>query len=428
MESILSQAFLEQTLRELFRFSFETAPLWLPVSLGMIFFKLWNEYKRSAYLEKQHYILLEIKVPKDVEKSPLAMEVVLSALYLTFGESTWFDRIFLGKIRAEFSLEIVSLEGNIHFFIRTREGFRGIIESQIYSQYPTAEIYEVPDYTPAVPYRKEGSDWNLFGVEFKLKKPDPYPIKTYIDYELDKDQFEVKKVDPLTAMLEFMGSVGKGEQVWFQILVRANKGKGDPTTPWRERDWQSESKKLILEIIEKAKERAGPAPEGLDESEPDRRFSPLTEGERNAIKAIERNVSKLGFDCGIRMLYVARKNAFNGRNISGLFGALRQYNTNDLNGFANLRYTQVDYPWQEYIDFGQKPISLGGNRVAWLKWALFDSYRRRSWFFSPYERKPFVLNTEELATIFHFPGRVAETPTFPRIESKKSEPPPNLPV
>jgi hypothetical protein len=46
----------------------------------------------------------------------------------------------------------------------------------------------------------------------------------------------------------------------------------------------------------------------------------------------------------------------------------------------------------------------------------------------PYQRTPFVLNTEELATIYHFPGRVAETPTFGRIEAKKGEPPSNLPI
>jgi hypothetical protein len=39
-----------------------------------------------------------------------------------------------------------------------------------------------------------------------------------------------------------------------------------------------------------------------------------------------------------------------------------------------------------------------------------------------------VLNTEELATIYHFPGMVAAAPTIERIEAKKVEPPPNLPM
>jgi hypothetical protein len=46
----------------------------------------------------------------------------------------------------------------------------------------------------------------------------------------------------------------------------------------------------------------------------------------------------------------------------------------------------------------------------------------------PFKSPHFVLNTEELATMFHFPGGVAATPTFNRIESRKAEAPTNLPV
>jgi hypothetical protein len=61
---------------------------------------------------------------------------------------------------------------------------------------------------------------------------------------------------------------------------------------------------------------------------------------------------------------------------------------------------------------------------------MVEAYRSRSYFYMNWfsGRLPFVLNTEELATIFHFPGRVAETPTFGRIEARKSEAPPNLPI
>jgi hypothetical protein len=55
----------------------------------------------------------------------------------------------------------------------------------------------------------------------------------------------------------------------------------------------------------------------------------------------------------------------------------------------------------------------------------------RSYFFPPYRNygcDPFILSTEELATIFHFPGNVSATPSLPKIASKKSEPPINLPI
>ena len=39
-----------------------------------------------------------------------------------------------------------------------------------------------------------------------------------------------------------------------------------------------------------------------------------------------------------------------------------------------------------------------------------------------------VLNTEELATLWHFPGQILKVPTFERIESKEASPPTNLPT
>jgi hypothetical protein len=59
---------------------------------------------------------------------------------------------------------------------------------------------------------------------------------------------------------------------------------------------------------------------------------------------------------------------------------------------------------------------------------MFDAYRRRGYFYPPYVKKQMVLTTEEIATIYHFPGKMAATPSLPKIESKRSEPPTNLPV
>jgi hypothetical protein len=89
-----------------------------------------------------------------------------------------------------------------------------------------------------------------------------------------------------------------------------------------------------------------------------------------------------------------------------------------LNGFKPGYYTAFDYPWEDFREI----------RLNRRKWRMFDAYRRRQYFYPPYKRPHFVLSAEEVATIYHFPGMVAATPTLPHIESKKGEPPVNLPI
>ena len=73
------------------------------------------------------------------------------------------------------------------------------------------------------------------------------------------------------------------------------------------------------------------------------------------------------------------------------------------------------------------------KKIAKKKKKMFHAYKLRSFFQWPYkhmgDKPPFVLTTEELATIFHFPsGVVSQTPTLNRVPSKKSEAPANLPI
>jgi len=412
MELIID--FFLRALRDVVSISYDTAPLWAPVVLGVVAARTWLYYLRANYLAAQEWVVLELKIPRDTYKSPLAMEVVLNGLFQTLGEGTWYDKYVLGKSRAWFSLEMVSIEGKVRFFLLTRPFFRAVVESNIYAQYPTVEIHQAADYTQHVPYGQEGSDWSLWGLEFKLTKADPYPIKTYVDYGLDKDPKEEFKIDPLTPILEYLGAIGERQQAWIQILVRATKkdNKKEGGLFGKPYDWRKEGEELVEELRKKYTEQ---------KPKPGETFAyekTLTKGQQNEIAAIERNISKPGFDCGVRGVYLAKGDAFDATNIPGLLGAFRQFNSNDLNGFKPTNVTGVDMPWKDFK----------GIRVAGKKAKLFNAYVRRSYFHPPYKRKPFVLNSEELATIFHFPGQVAETPTFGRIESKKIEPPTNLPL
>ncbi len=269
----------------------------------------------------------------------------------------------------------------------------------------------MPDYIKHVPYGQEGSEWMMWGTEFKLTKEDPYPIKTYVDYGLAENPKEEQKIDPMASMLEFLGSIGKDEQLWFQIMIRATKKNKKPGKIFsKEIEWKEEAKELVEKL---KKEAIGETKK--DEPTPPK---PMTKGETEVIAAIEKSVAKLGFDTGIRGIYLAKKEKFNAINIVGLIGSVRQYSSNVLNGFKPSNTTGFNYPWEDFK----------GVRVARKKAKMFNAYIRRSFFHPPYKRKSFILNTEELATIYHFPGGVAETPTFERIESKKAEPPVNLPI
>src|SRR3989338_8891792 len=88
----LSKVFFMETLALLLFYVWKTTSLWLPASLAVFFWISWVGHKRTQYLDKQKMVLLEVKVPKNVDKSPLAMEVVLNSLHQTSGESTWYDR------------------------------------------------------------------------------------------------------------------------------------------------------------------------------------------------------------------------------------------------------------------------------------------------------------------------------------------------
>jgi len=396
-----------------FKYLYMAMPIWLPAAFLIALFNAWLYYVRSKFWQKEGSVLLEIKLPREISKSPLAMEVVLGALHQPGGEGTWIDRIWKGQTRSWFSLEIVSLGGNVRFFIWTKPKHRNILEAQIYSQYPGVEIYEAEDYTKPFYYNPEIN--NMWGCEFVLTKPDPFPIKTYVDYGLDKDPKEEFKIDPMTPMIEFLGSLTAGHNACIQIIIRAHKKRRVfDVFEEKEDSWQDEMKKAKDEIIEKlkvAKEEGG--------------YPRIpSKGESDMIAALERSVSKLPFDVGIRAIYIADKDKYNSGNHGGISGFMKQYGSQNLNGFKPSGwFSDFDYPWNEWFRSKDR-----------LKIRILEEYKLRRYFYSPWKgkrfhgNKSFVLNAEELATIYHFPGSIASTPTFERVPSKKSEAPANLPI
>ncbi|MEK7126069.1 MAG: hypothetical protein AAB835_01090, partial [Patescibacteria group bacterium] len=125
----MAYVFMPETVSLALSISLFLAPLWLPFLLVGGALALWLVMKRSEFIAAQKYVLLEIKPPRNLVKTPLAMEAFLSTLHLSGGESTWYVRWFKGGIRAFFSLEIASFEGQVHFFVWTRANLRRMVES-----------------------------------------------------------------------------------------------------------------------------------------------------------------------------------------------------------------------------------------------------------------------------------------------------------
>jgi hypothetical protein len=397
--------------------------VWLPIVLAYLSLWLWIYYARARWIKELEWVLLEIKLPKEIPKTPQAMEVVLSALHIPVDAANLIDKWLKGNLRLWSSLEIVSIGGSIHFFIRTPKSNKNRLESAVYSQYPSAEVFEVADYVDDVPYGLPGSDWKINGTEFKLFKPDAYPIKTYVDYGLDKavDVDDLSPIDPITAMIEFFGTLKPQEQIWIQFIIIATRERFNKKKKWSEIWYQPEEwfKKQYWtdeaeEAIKKIREKDSPKPKPGEAQ----RFSFPTPGQTEVLKAIERTLAKPAFDCGIRAIYMAPEDIYAGTNYGAMISTLTQYNSASLNGFKPDNSTNIKYPWQD----------MTGKKLALKKAKMYDAYRRRAYFYPPYIRKQMVFSTEELATMYHFPGKLASTPNLKKIESKRAEPPTNLPI
>ena len=316
-------------------------PIWLPIILCVLFFQMWLRYVRTEFVQKQGKVFLEVKIPREILKSPRAMEIFFTSLYQT-GSATWIESFYNGKVRPWFSFEIASFSGEIHFYIWAWKKWRNHIEAQLYAQYPDIEIYEAEDY--ALKLKHDPDTMPFWATYFRYTKPSAYPIKTYIDYGLDADPKEEFKIDPMTSTLEYMGSLKQGEQVWLQILIQAHRKETvkDDATLFPRGFWKDAAMEEKKKLIAKYREANKP----IDDPDIKQPPIPLTKGEQDVIAAIERSMHKTPFEVTIRGFYIAPKEIFNNHlGISGLIGSLRQYNSDELNGFRLGRFTDYDYPW-----------------------------------------------------------------------------------
>jgi len=362
----------------------------VPIFLIILFLRARANRAKMQWFANLKFLTLRILVPKNNEKTPLAAEQMFAALHGVYRKESQFQDYF--------SFEIASREKSIQFYVHVPEHLKDFVEGQIYSQYPTAEITPVDDYAMEEKPQILSGEYKLAGTELNLINLDVYPIKTFPNFE----------VDPLAGITGVLSKLEKGEEIWIQILVK-------PVSD----AWQSKGLSHVKAVKSGAINREGiivslfgaflrflsgvlntiltgvTPPSSKAEAPKEEAKLPGTVEE--ALKGVETKSTKLGFETKIRLLALARDENTAQSKLASTVAAFKQYNLLNLNGFQS----------------GSITSSLG----------FYDQYRYRA-FLEP----GFILNIEELASIFHLPNVSVQTPNIVWAGSKKGEPPANLPI
>ena len=380
----------------------------LPLVAFFIFWDFWILYLHVRFSESISWVLLEIKVPKNVLKTPKAMEQIFAAAHApyTYGIVP-YDKYWKGKEESWMSFELVGRAGESHFYLRVPKELQRNMETAIYGQYPEAEIVEVEDYLKHFPEVLPNHEFDLAGFEEILRHEDYLPIRTYLSFE---DPTEERRIDTIAPLMEIMAKLKEDEQLWYQLII----------VPTGE-DFKKEGEKKINQIIDpdsNKKPRGGIFPEaGLgftlreavrapfehpgtevkkkDEKAKTMRFL-MTPGEKDKTEAIEEKISKIAFEATPRFMLLIKDGDSDPGVISALHGFMRQFNTQNLNALRpDSATTTASYSVRGM--FKQ-------TRIRWRKRLFFENYRH----ISPNGHKS-ILNIEELASIYHFPIAAVST-------------------
>jgi hypothetical protein len=295
----------------------------------------------------------------------------------------------------------------------------------------------VEDYTKFVPQNLPNKEWDCWGADYKMLIDDHYPIKTYLSFETEQEKEMEQKVDPVAALLEVMSKVSPGNQLWIQI-------SGDPISEGPLMEWIAAGKKLRDKIARRPEDKketrsmiqdaaqiliTGNVPEEKKAEEKD--IIPpemkLTPGERVILGEIERKMSKLCYRTHIRFLWLGKRDVWFKPNFRFAFSYFNGYATLNTNALQPIgkTITKIHKSW--FL-----PVQWFRKRRHYLRCRkMFRNYVRRWQALYPRDlsKYTYVLNVEELASLFHFPSKgAAPAPGVARLEAKRGGGLPNLPT
>ncbi|HEX7368517.1 MAG TPA: ATP-binding protein [Candidatus Saccharimonadales bacterium] len=284
-----------------------------------------------------------------------------------------------------FAFEIVGTQGFVYFYAAVPVAMVDVVKQAVVSAYPSARLEEVSEHNIFNPI---GKITGTVGGELKLKEPYAYPIATYQDL----------KRDALQSVLDSLSTLEKEDGAGIQILLRP----ADPS--WRKvasalasKKRKGDDKKFGIGSL--AKEVALAAvrvPENKAEGGSKKELSNL---EQATLDAIDDKTRHAGYEVQIRL--IASSN-ISQRAQSILNNIVASFSLFDAPGKNGFKYT----PAKETEEF------------------VTDYIMR----FFKGSKKPMILNSVELATLFHFPEqRNVSTSQVSRQESKQVDGPRNVP-
>ncbi len=376
--------------------------LLLFVFVAIVFIVLFVMLKNRRKVKNSGKTILQITLPREVsdqnqDKKENLQNIqekigVMEAIYSNISGLKGMKNFSNGNL----SFEIVVKKGVISFYIATPKKLEQFIIQQIQAQYPDAHIERRDDYNIFSP------QGYIDGVSLKLAKNSLFPIKTYKDLQSD----------PLSALINTLSKIENDDGAVIQIITRPVKAR-----------WRVYGRKVATEVrggktLNEAVNAKGTmgsefmggiwddvfksfASSGKNQQESSqntpkepRRPSPM---EEESAKKIEEKVAKAGLEVNIRIIVSADQK-----------DQVKMYLDNIANSFGQYNIYEYGNSFQIV-----KPIKL--------KYFVNDFIYRN---FNG--KKKMILNSEELASIFHFPSGVIQTPNIDWLSSKEAPAPTNM--
>lgn len=283
----------------------------------------------------------------------------------------------------ELAFEIVLHQKLIHFYLTVPDELKQFTEQQLAASYPDASIDPVEDYNVFTPQSV------VFGSYLTLKREHAFPFKTY--KQTDND--------PLNTITNTLVKPTEDEGAVFQFLVRSARASWrDRAVSIAQRMQQGESMSDAVKSKSNALSFVMSFFEGGKKEEMNKPMHKLSPLEEQAVKGIEEKASKAGMDVCIRLLTAADDQVTAQARLSNMINAFSQYN---IYQFGNAFEKKV-------------PRSVQGLTRQFI-YRTFD------------EQHSMVLNTEEMASLWHLPLPWTETPNIKWLTARRAAAPASIP-